>query len=358
VPAITPAAPRATARAVRLVPLAAVAAGALALAPAAFGADAVLEPGGGTVLTLDRATAGVLADNGVSVAPIRPARPGAARGTVAFPITGGQVEDLSTGAGVVRHSGGLALRAGGTTVRLTDFQVSVGRRSQLTARVGAARVPILDLNTARATVGIAQGRLITVAGVRTTLTTQAAAALNRAFHVSLFRKGIPLGTVRVQARAYSTSVTLDSGLATALSGAGISAAPVAPGGADGAGRLVFPVSGGGLAARTFAGQVPHGGGITLSRGATRVALTDFTIDTTTTATPQLTALVGGQRVPVLSISLAAARTSTRGGVAEVRNARLSLTPAAAGLLNQTFGLGTTLSGATVFGAAQVRAPIR
>jgi len=84
----------------------------------------------------------VLAANGVSVAPAGPARPGRVGGTVAFPITGGQVEDLSTGAGTVRHSGGLVLRAGRVSVRLTDFTVTVGRRAPFTARVGDARVPV------------------------------------------------------------------------------------------------------------------------------------------------------------------------------------------------------------------------
>jgi hypothetical protein len=37
--------------------------------------------------------------------------------------------------------------------------------------------------------------------VRATLTAQAAAALNTTFHVSLFTKGLPIGTAAVYARS-------------------------------------------------------------------------------------------------------------------------------------------------------------
>lgn len=330
------------------------AAGALIAAPAAFGADAVLERSGQTQLTLDRATAKVLTANGVSVAPIRPAGPRG--GTIAFPVTGGVIDDLSTGAGRITHSGGLRFQAGRTVVRLTDFTVVVGKRSFLTAKVGSKRLPILNLDVSKAKVGIASGRDITVRGVTTTLTPQAATALNRAFGVRLFSRKISIGAVRVTARAFATSVTLDSGLATTLTAVGITPAPIGPGGADRAGRLVFPVSGGELARATFGGQVTHVGGISLTKGATRVELTDFTIDTTT-AQPELTALVGGNRVAILTIGLGSATTGTTGGVASVNGATLTFTPAAAALLNSTFGLGSALTGTTAFGTAAVRAPL-
>lgn len=331
----------------------ATAAAALVAAPSALGAGAVLERHGATRLTLDAGTAKALAANGVSVAPIGPA---AARGrVVSFPVTGGTIADLSTGAGTITHSGGLRLSAGHTVVRLTDFTVRVGDPSVLTARVGTKRLPILTLNTAKAAVGISGGRDVAVSGITTTLTPQAATALNRAFATRLFTRKIALGAVQVHARAFATSVTLDAGLASTLTAVGISAAPVGPAGADSAGRLVFPVSGGSLAAGTFAGTVAHGGGIALTKGATRAELTDFTIDTTTSP-PQLTALVAGNRVPILTIGLGSATTSSTGGVAAVGGATLTFTPAAASLLNSTFGLGSALTGTTAFGTAAVRAP--
>lgn len=330
-------------------------AGALVAAPAAFGADAVLEKHGATRLTLDTATAKALAANGIAVAPIGPA---SARGrVVSFPVTGGTIADLSTGAGTITHSGGLRLSAGHTVVRLTDFTVRVGETSVLTATVGAKRLPILTLNTAKASVGISGGRDIGIRGVTTTLTPQAATALNRAFATKLFSRKIALGPVQVHARSYATTVTLDSALASTLTAVGISAAPIGPGGADAAGRLVFPVSGGGLNGTTFAGQVPHRGGIALTKGATKAELTDFTIDTTTQPA-QLTALVGGNRVPILTVGLSGVRTGATGSAVSVRGASLTLTPAAAALLNSTFGLGSALTGTTAFGTADVRAPQR
>ncbi len=328
----------------RRTPLAlAITAAALVAAPSALGADAVLERSGQTQLTLDRATAKVLTANGVSVAPIRPAGPRG--GTIAFPVTGGQIDDLSTGAGRITHSGGLVFRAGGTAVRLTDFTVVVGKRSFLTAKVGTKRLPILNLNVSKAKVGITAGRNITVGGVTTTLTPQAATALNRAFGVRLFSRKISVGAVKVTARSYATAVTLDSALASTLTSVGITAAPIGPSGADAQGRLVFPVSGGELAV----------GGISLTKGATKVELTDFVIDTTKAA-PELTALVGGNRVAILSIGLAPAKLGATSGVATVDGATLTFTPAAASLLNTTFGLGSALTGTTAFGVAAVRAP--
>lgn len=339
----------------RRIPLAVAvtAAGVLVAAPAAFGADAVLERSGQTQLTLDRATAQVLTANGVAVTPIRPAAPRG--GTIAFPVTGGRIDDLSTGAGRITHSGGLQFKAGSTTVRLTDFTVVVGARSVLTAKVGDKRLPILTLNTSKAKVGIAAGRNITVSGVSTKLTPQAATALNRAFGVRLFSRNISIGNVRVTARSFATAVTLDAGLASTLTSVGITPGVIGPGGADSSGRLVFPVSGGTLARTTFAGQVAHVGGISLTKGATKVELTDFVIDTTT-ATPQLTALVGGNRVAILTIGLGSATLGAKSGVATVNGATLTFTPAAAALLNTTFGLGSALTGTTAFGTAGVRAP--
>lgn len=330
------------------------AAGALAAAPAAFGADAVLERSGQTQLTLDRATAKVLTANGVSVAPIRPA--GVKGGSIAFPVTGGVVDDLSTGAGRITHSGGLRFQAGRTVVRVTDFNVVVGKRSFLTAKLGAKRIPLLNLNTSKAKVAIAAGRDITIGGVTTTLTPQAATALNRAFKVKLFSRKVSVGAVKVTARSYSTAVTLDAALASTLTAVGITPGVIGPGGADAAGRLVFPVSGGTLAKANLAGQVTHVGGISLTKGATKVELTDFTIDTTK-AQPELTALVGGNRVAILTIGLGTATTGTTHGLATVNGATLTFTPAAAALLNSTFGLGSALTGTTAFGTAGVRAPL-
>ena len=276
-------------------------------------------------------------------------------GTVSFPITGGAV-DSGTAAGTVTHSGGLAFRAKGTTVKLTNFTITVGKKSRLVASVGKARVPILDLNVKKATVARAGagGTGIQVGNVKGTLTGIAATALNKAFRTTLFVKGLPLGTAVVKAVPYQTQLALDAGLGAALTSLGITPAPVGTAVAAGNGRLSFPVSAGGLAMENFAGTLEHSGGISLTKGATKVELTDFTIDTTKTA-PELTALIGGNRVAILTLDLSAANTDNT-GAATVDNVVAKLTPGAATALNTAFGT-TALKGGITFGTAYVTAPL-
>lgn len=327
----------------------------LAVPAAGLGADALLEPAGDTALTLHPATARGLAVAGVQVVPVAGAR--VKSGAVAFPITGGQVTSLAKATGTVGHSGGLEFRAGGKRLRVTDFQVRLRAKPVLIASVGTARVALLNLDTRSAKVSFTEGSMLMVDGVRATLTPQAARALNATFGVDMFTGGIPMGTTKTMATAYSTAVALDAGLAAALTKAGITPAPVAPAAANAAGKLVFPVSDGALGNGTYAGQVAHLGGISLTKGTTTVVLKDFLINTAS-APPGLSADVAGARVGILTVSLAGTTTAQFKKVASVNNAKLTLTPAAAGLLNQTFGLGNALSGTTVFGAADVRAPIR
>ena len=96
----------------------------------------------------------------------------------------------------------------------------------------------------------------------------------------------------------ATTLTLDQGAANALQSLGIAAAPI------GSDSLAFPITGGKLDAKTFAGTITHSGGIALTKGATTVQLTDFEIGIDDT--PELTALVGGTRVPILSVDLSGA----------------------------------------------------
>ena len=116
--------------------------------------------------------------------------------------------------------------------------------------------------------------------------------------------------------------------------------------------LSFPITGGKLDAKTFAGTITHSGGIALSKGATSVALTDFQIGIDDT--PELTALVGGTRVPILSVDLSALKTDTTGGTITLTGAGLKLTAAAAGALNQAFGT-TAFTEGLLLGTATVRA---
>ena len=116
--------------------------------------------------------------------------------------------------------------------------------------------------------------------------------------------------------------------------------------------LAFPITGGTVNAKTFAGSITHSGGIALSRGATRVELTDFTIGIDDT--PDLTALVGGQRVPILTVDLSALKASVKGRKITLSGAALKLTAAAAGALNQAFAT-TAFTEGLLLGTATVQA---
>jgi Htaa len=149
-----------------------------------------------TTLKLDAGTAKVLTDNGVSVKPTGDAHPYGSK--IAFPITGGSL-DLSNLAGTIEHSGGLEFTAGGKSLGVQDFVIDTAK-GVLTARVSgtSTRVPLLDLDLSGASVK-PDSKGVTISGVKTTLTTEAAGALNKTFGVSLFKKGIPVGTAKVVA---------------------------------------------------------------------------------------------------------------------------------------------------------------
>ena len=310
----------------------------LAATPAAAQARDPLA-GGSTTLKLDAGVAKALKAAGVK-----------ASGTT-YKITGGSL-DSANATGTIKHSGSLKLTAGRTRLTLSSFTVKLGKASTLSGRVGGARVTLLTLDTSKAKVTRA-GLDTKITGVRVLLTSAAAKALNATFHTTLFRKGLRLGTVAVTAKPKTvaltggaTTLTLDQGAANALQSLGIAAAPI------GSDSLAFPITGGKLDAKTFAGTIAHSGGLALTKGATTVQLTDFEIGID--ATPELTALVGGTRVPILSVDLSGLKSDVSGGTITLTGAALKLTAAAAGALNQAFGT-TAFTEGLLLGTATVRA---
>lgn len=325
---------------------------ALVVAAPAAGAKVNLA-GGSTTLKLAPATAEALADNGVSVAPIGPAK--AKRGGIAFPISGGSINPASA-AGRIDHSGGMALRAGGVRVALENFRVHVGaRRAILTAAIGEDRLTVLSLSLAKAKV-VRNGLATTVKGVRATLSGQAAKALNAAFSTDLFAKGLPIGSVKVKSKPAqvefaggATTLALDAGAAAALESLGITAAPVDPATAT-KGGLAFPITGGKANAKSFEGSIRHSGGIRLSRGETVVDLTSFTINVD--SDPDLSAVVGSQRVSILNLDLSQLSASVKGRQITLGGVKGSLTAAAAAALNGAFATDAFKEG-LVLGTATV-----
>ena len=98
----------------------------------------------------------------------------------------------------MRHSGGISLTRAATRVELTSFDIVVDDTPQLTALVGGARVPILNLDVSGLTQEV-DGLEVTLGNVRATLTAEAAGALNQAFATTAFSEGLLLGVATVRA---------------------------------------------------------------------------------------------------------------------------------------------------------------
>ena len=333
------------------------AAGALvALAVAApAGAATVKLSGGSTTLKLDPGTAKALKGLGVSVTPIAPAKAGA-KG-VSFPITGGTINP-ATAAGTITHSGGLQLRAGATKVRLTSFTIGVDRTPTISVKAGKARLHAFSLGLGGAKISRA-GLATNVSGVAVRLSAKGAGALNAAFGVKAFKRGLRVGTATVKAApaqvAFSggaTSLALDPGTGQALTALGVAAAPAAPATANPDGSLAFPITGGKVDAKTLAGSITHSGGLTLTKGSTAVTVTDFTI--ATAPAPALTALLGGTRFDLATLDLGAAKTTISGRSVTVGPVVAKLTKGAADALNPAFGT-TAFTEGLVIGTATVAA---
>jgi hypothetical protein len=121
---------------------------------------------------------------GVTPAPIAPAR--AKGAALAFPITDPLRSALRSG--TVRHSGGIALTAGGSRVELRNFDIRLLRRQLLADIPGVGEdVPILDLDYSDTRLGVHWGGL-RIGPVAARLTPGAATALEGAF-------GLPSGTI-------------------------------------------------------------------------------------------------------------------------------------------------------------------
>lgn len=331
---------------------------ALAAVPATASAAETIplaKSGGKTTLKLAPGTAKALTSLGVRVAPVAGAKAGKAG--IAFPVTGGSIESDASD-GTVTHRGGLRFQAGGTKLQITSLTISVDRGT-ISVRAGKARVtPFkLDLSDAKIT---RPGLGFRISGVKVALNATGASVLNRTFGVRAFRNGTAIGTATVDAPASSivfeggrTDLALDPGAAQALTSLGVTPGLVGDASANPDGSFAFPITGGSVAAKSLAGSITHSGGISLTKDATRVELTSFTIDTRKS---QLTALLGGQRVAILDLDLKKPMVAISGKTVTVSGVKATLTQGAADALNQAFGTtaftkGLTLGAATVRGTA-------
>lgn len=108
-----------------------------------------------------------------------------------------------------------------------------------------------------------------------------------------------------QVRDGYTLVELLPEFVTALGSLGIAPSKVLP--ATLYQRIAyFPITGGRIDASNAKGEVPHSGGLTLTRGGTQVVISDFIIDTT--SSPKLTGIVTANgsivgRIPLFNLAL-------------------------------------------------------
>ena len=209
-----------------------VAAGALlAAAPAAQAA--VDLAGGTTQLTLDKGTA--RRSPGSASRSRRPAR--RRRGPhVTFPVTGG-ASIRASAAGTIGTAAGCASPPAARAITLEQLRRRASAAgSRCRPSVGGGRVTILDLT------GTPQGHAAPASarrcrGLTAQLNRTAARALNAAFGVDAFRKGLQLGTVPRARRAVrdgaarpgATALAIDPAALQAIVGQGITPGVIAPG---------------------------------------------------------------------------------------------------------------------------------
>ncbi len=159
-----------------------------------------------------------------------------------------------------------------------------------------------------------------------------------------------------------TSVALSKAFVGALGSLGVTPGLLSPSSLTN-GVATFPITGGAVDAKTAAGQITHGGGLTLTAGGTTVALQNFTIDTTG-ATPILygVASVNGSvagTLPLFNIQFSPGGITLplkplAGVLVVISGAKLTLTSTAASTLNSVFQVNAFTAGFPI-GYANVQA---
>jgi hypothetical protein len=318
--------------------------------------------GTGTSLGLNAAATASLRGAGITVAPTGTAK--MAGSTFTFPITSGYLQINSDRAakpgwieGAVQHDGsGLALRRGGATVTLGNFSVDPGD-SLLSGTVDGTQtaVPLLALDGAKATVTRSGGDL-NLTGVEASWTPTAVTVLNVVLHSHL-EPGVPLATFALHADATAdhpfpatdiaeaiphlpggaTTVTVTPKVLSTFSGASVSIRPTGSATESPAspkGRvLAFPVTAGMIVLHKnhaykpgfVVGSLAHDdSGLTFSGGGKTVRATDLVADPGDSV---MTATVGSDaEFPLFFLN-----------GANIKDQVTQLTPAAARLLDHTFG---------------------
>lgn len=322
-----------------LAALAALLTGLLLAAPAsAAGPNDARATGGTMTLKLGGPTAGLLAVAGVSVKAIAPATKSSSG--LKFPISSGTIRP-ATLLGSISHRGAVRFSLDGKGIVLRSLRVTrTSKGASMSASVAGRRITILRLSLAKAIIK-STGASVTASNITATLSPQGARAINKEIGTSLFSAGLKVGTISATIRlgdvvisGGSTTLTPASEISAALSVLGVTLTPTGNATQTTTG-FGFPVTGGKVNARTFAGTVLHSGsGFTATRGAASLTLSDFAINID--ATPSLSALVAGTRVELLALDTSSITISAVAGGLVGANIAATLTAAAAAALNAAF----------------------
>lgn len=182
-----------------------------------------------------------------------------------------------------------------------------------------------------------------------------------------------LAAPSVQLISGNTTVALSTDLLNALTAYGVAPGNVLPGGlnpTDGGANVVFPIPTGEVdAGSALKLEIIHSGGLTLTAGDTRVALTSFIIENITpSGRLRLTGIVKANdtivgRIPLFNITLTqapavTAETSSTPGRLVVSHANVALTSVAASTLNAVFGLDNVFTTGFKIGTARINARFR
>lgn len=166
----------------------------------------------------------------------------------------------------------------------------------------------------------------------------------------------------------NTRVELSDDLLGALTSLNVTPAAVRPGRLEAVGngaRVVYPIPTGELDAEGPKLEVLHSGGLTLSAGQVRVALTSFIIENLNGA-PRLTGIVKVNdtilgRVPLFNLALTQAPALTPNGAItriELDSVEVTLSAEAAEALNSAFGLSGVFTEGFPVGTARVLGRLR
>jgi Htaa len=190
----------------------AIAAGALALAAIALPAQSPAAISGTTKLKLDGPAAQALRDQGVSIAPVKPASGGPRQ--IGLPVAAGLAGSTTT---LLRQRGGIKLSGEDGSARLGKLRVLIGKRSLLEAKLGGEEIELFKILGGGGKVDVANGS-VRFDGLRLKLTRAGAKAL-----------AAKLGLESLPARRFGTLSTKLTGLAQGDSGkAGGGSAPSGP----------------------------------------------------------------------------------------------------------------------------------